>query len=377
MPTPMQNRTRNELASLACQGMDLSTFVDRVARVVRGVVPFDGACWLTFDPATLLPTSYIPQNSLRPQDPLRLVHNEYLEEDVNKFTSLTRAISPAGMLSEATGGHMERSPRYRDVYRPNGYGDELRLILKDGPLCWGALILHRDISEPVFSEQESVAALSTPIAQGVRRALLIAHAWAKEPDSPGLIVLDAANQVEALTSPADQWLRELLDTTQPGRVLPTCIYAVADRARQIAQGKSKDGGTARARVPTRTGGWLVIHGSGLGAPSEGRVAVIIELASVPEVAQVITLACGLTRREAEVMSLVLRGLSTNEIGDALVVSPYTVQDHLKAIFDKVGVSSRRELAASLVFRHYAPRMAHGTQIGGNGWFVERSSDQVQ
>jgi len=369
MRAPVQNLMGKELAALACQGMDLAALVDRLARVLRRVVPFDGTCWLTLDPATLLPTSYIPQNSLCPEAPLRLCQIEYLEEDVNKLTSLSRATSPAGVLSQATGGNLERSVRYRDVYRPDGYGDELRLVLKDGPLCWGVLNLHRESSGPAFTERERalVAALSTPIALGVRRALLIAHAWAKEPDAPGLILLDVGNQVEAMTPPADQWLGELLDPVQSPGVLPTCVYAVADRARQIALGKGEDReGTARVRVPTRTGRWLVIHGSGLGELQEGKVAVIIEPAPVPEVAQVITLAYGLTGREAEVTSLVLRGLSTDEVAVALVVSPYTVQDHLKAIFDKVGVRSRRELAATILFRYYAPRMVSKTQIGTSG-----------
>lgn len=59
-------------------------------------------------------------------------------------------------------------------------------------------------------------------------------------------------------------------------------------------------------------------------------------------------AYGLSRREAEVATLVLRGTSTREIADALHISGHTVQDHLKAVFDKIGVRSRRDLVGRLL-----------------------------
>ena len=56
----------------------------------------------------------------------------------------------------------------------------------------------------------------------------------------------------------------------------------------------------------------------------------------------------LTQREAEVARLVLRGQSTRLISEELHISQHTVQDHLKAVFDKVGVRSRRDLVGRLL-----------------------------
>ena len=56
-------------------------------------------------------------------------------------------------------------------------------------------------------------------------------------------------------------------------------------------------------------------------------------------------ALGLSAREREVAALVLQGNSTKAIASALVISPWTAQDHLKSIYDKVGVSSRSELVS--------------------------------
>jgi DNA-binding CsgD family transcriptional regulator len=42
-----------------------------------------------------------------------------------------------------------------------------------------------------------------------------------------------------------------------------------------------------------------------------------------------------------------RRLSSQDVSEVLGISQYTVQDHLRGVFDKTGVSSRKELAARL------------------------------
>jgi DNA-binding NarL/FixJ family response regulator len=53
----------------------------------------------------------------------------------------------------------------------------------------------------------------------------------------------------------------------------------------------------------------------------------------------------LTRREAEIASLVARGLSNREIAEKLWLSPRTVENHRLRIMHKIGASSRAELVS--------------------------------
>jgi HD-GYP domain-containing protein (c-di-GMP phosphodiesterase class II) len=62
-------------------------------------------------------------------------------------------------------------------------------------------------------------------------------------------------------------------------------------------------------------------------------------------------AAGLTAREVEVLRLLARGMSTKDVGRALVVSPKTAENHIASIYVKAGVTTR---AAATVFA-----MQHG------------------
>ena len=374
MTADVKARTRDEIVRLSARGLEIAGFFDEAGAILRRAVPFDGFCSMTVDPATMLLTSHIAHDSVRPEDVPRLGRNEFLEEDVNKFGVLARAPRPSGVLTNATGGKRESSPRYRDILQPNGFRDELRFTLLDGGTCWGWVALYRREQEVDFedAEGEFVASLSQLLAQGLRRAILMAAApTADEPNAPGLILLAPGGQVEAMTPASERWLSLLIAAPSATGDLPAVVNGVAYRALLAARGGSPEG--ARARVPTSGGTWLVVHGSVVGDPTEGRTAVILEPARSPEIAPLIVAAHGLTTREREVTQLVLHGLSTAEIAERLYLSEYTVQDHLKAIFEKVGVRSRRELVAQIFFQHYVPRLEKGAEIGASGWFLEPDS----
>jgi DNA-binding CsgD family transcriptional regulator len=327
---------RNEIIRLAHRGLGVGEFSLAAARALRRAVPFDGVCVVTMDPATHLVTGHTIENGLPDSVMPRYAAIEVVEEDFNKFSDLARAALPAATLSAATDGQLDRSVRHRELRRPNGYGgDELRAAWGD----WGGIVLLRETGRSDFTPADVnlVAALSAHLAEGLRRAILFgALSDGPADEAPGLILFAPDNSLEETNAAAEAWLDEFDG-------VPVAIRAVAEHARSGVLGPS----TARLRTPS--GRWLVVRGSMLG----DRAAVILETPRAAELAPLVAEAYGLTDREREVTQLVAQGLSTNEIGVRLFLSPYTVQDHLKSIFEKAGVGSRGELVARLFFEHYA------------------------
>lgn len=80
----------------------------------------------------------------------------------------------------------------------------------------------------------------------------------------------------------------------------------------------------------------------------GTVAVTIQRALPADVAALVFHAHGLTARERQLARLLLDGLPNTEIAQQLYISTYTVRDHVKAVLDKLGVHSKRELIASIL-----------------------------
>jgi DNA-binding CsgD family transcriptional regulator len=368
-------RVRQEIIRLSHSGLDSRTFRVESVRRLRKAIPTDVSFFATADPATLLFTSAVRDDLLAQASP-QFLEREFLKDDPIKFTRLARANSPVDSLGMATEGELVRSPRYQEILAPIGLGDELRAVLKVGSKCWGFMCLHRERSGPDFTPAEAalLARLAPHLAEGLRAALLLgdSRATSPPPDGPGLILLADDLSLVAITPAAEGWLAEVAEGDWPSSLeLPDAVYAVAARLLALERGgHTPPDLMPRIRLRTASGRWLVLHASRLRATgAEGQVAVIFEEARTSEIAPLIVDAYGLTRREGEITQLVLRGLSTAEVSEELHITPNTVRDHFKSIFDKVGVRSRRELVGQVFAQHYQPRMATGHEPNADGWFA--------
>jgi DNA-binding CsgD family transcriptional regulator len=361
-------RAGEQLAKVVEKGDDWVSFVTAANDVLGRHVAFDRCCWHSVDPGTVLFTGSVHQKV--GCSGTWLAENEYVIEDVNKWWFLAQSGRLAGATSIATYGDLKRSARNRS-HAAYGIGDELRCSFVVDGIYWGAVGLLRNEGEPFFTPQDVklLESLSPILAEGFRRALLAppVKQAPQQDDVPGVVVFDASGAPESISPAAEHWIAQIAETPAPANAAQSfLVQQVAGRARSLPEGHDPLGLAARSRIRTVTGRWVLMYGTRLAGGQDGRTAVIIQPAPHVEILPIIELAYGLTARERQISQLCLRGLATKEIADALRLSNYTVQDHLKAIFDKTGARSRGELVGRIFLEHYLPRWEPLSGISA-GW----------
>lgn len=363
MLTDTRRRAIDKIARLAGQPRDLVSFWRECTDVVATVVThYWTPCWFTLDPASLLITSHFHDGLPTLPDDWLLA--EYYGNDVNRVSDVAVTASGISTLFDATGGNPASSPRWHANMTMGG-DQEMIAALRTGPGdLWGALGLYREPGAPMFDDADKsfVRTISPQLAEGARRSLLIGEATDPEgPTAPGLLMLSGRGEVESTTPGVAALLSSLPDGDLAAGRLPSVVLALAGRVLRAAENPDEPGGISLARVQTRGGAWLALHGAHLADGGTSRVAIIVESAHPARIYPLLMAAYRLTDRERDLTRLVLQGASTAEIARELTVSPHTVQQHLKSIFDKTGVRSRRDLIGRIFYTHYEPRFRDNEQ----------------
>lgn len=335
---------------MATSGLDVAAFQAEALRRLRSLLTIDAAFFATVDPTTLLFTSASSDEPLVEAASL-FVDNEFGRDDVNKFASLASAADPVSSLDVATRGDRADSARFREVMAPLGLGDELRVALISRGQCWGVLCLHRSAAAAGFDDDEIalMRRIAPLLGDGIRRGLAVAAVTREDlvpPDGAGVIVLDHDLSVVSINTPAERWLDDIAGEWPRHFDVPVPIIAAA--ARVIAPGLDGPVQSAEARVPSKRGGWISVQASHLRGRGREQVVVLLQPATPQEVSSMMLAAHGLTPAQQRVAALVLQGRSTAEIVATLQISSHTLQEHLRAVFDRFGVGSRRELVAALM-----------------------------
>lgn len=336
----------DELADALAPDRDLPEVARVIYEVVGRHVPFDFGCLAATDPATGVITWTSKTRPLGTGDE-DFAAAEYGPPDINRFTDLVRRHPPVGLLSLDTDGEPDRCRRFRDYMAPRfGFTDEARVAFVDRAVGWGALAIYRGPDGPPFSvpDGRQLAAISGMCASAVARSLFRRetgpHRSTPAGDGgPAVLIVDIDGRATHL-SPAVASVIDQLGGRDHGS-LPASMLAAVTATRTA-------GTPTDTRIQGRDGRWLSLRTAPLSGPGGGQ-DVVVSIEATPRAAlrRLALAAHGLTNREEEVALLVLQGASTRDIAGSLHLSPHTVQDHLKKIFDKVGVNSRRDLIVRL------------------------------
>ena len=358
-------RVRREIVATCREPISALELLDRIAGLVDQAVPADASCWSTFDPATTMVTSAIGRGlDEQGDDAVRFFDLEYALDAPGQYRSIVSSGANSVTLDVAAPAVDAGDAAAREHLELMGVGQELRILFHQHGAGWGGAGLMRSTTSSSFiAEETSFLELIAPtIAAGVRAALVrgVPLIFNEMDAGPAVLVLDRG-EIAEMTPAAAQWLDHLRLVDRGNSNLPAVVRAVVAHAtggRSVAQ-----------RAFTGHGMWAILRG----APLDGQRAVVtIEPAGPPAVTSLLSAAMGLTGREVDVVTEVLRGASTKEIAASLNLSAYTVQDHLKSVFAKAGVNSRRELIADVFFGIYAPRL--GTPVSADGFFSSATSD---
>lgn len=364
----LEDRVVNEVRRLCNAGLDQRALLGAVIESLRPTIPFEANCFSSIDPSSKLITYSVAEGLGGLREMRLFFEHIYLENDVYGYDdgASQGPRQPVMLLSEATGGQLERSLRYREQTGPLGLGYEMGGACMAGGEIWGGIALLRERGSRDFNARE-VALLRRIVPHlgaGLRMSMLLSEAPFAEPngnDTSGVLVLDHSGRVVEHTRTARRYLEELGDlgpAWQEGDGLPVAVWMVVSALqRALAPRTDRD----LTRIPilcvkARSGRWLTLQGALTETGRTNQKMIVIEPSGPRQIAWLKSAAYGLTSREREVVDLVLRGASRKQIASTLYISEYTVQDHLSNIFDKVGVRGREALIKRLFLDNLYPTM---------------------
>lgn len=375
MATALQvGRARSDIDVMSRAGLPLHRFMNEAAEAMNRVVPSIAGCLSTLDPATGIVSSTRKMGDLdgRNQGDLTWARIEYGENDPTAMLTMISDKVTAVGVHESLHGRLDESVRVADFLLPMfDYHDEARVVFSDGAGAWGSMCLFRGSDETPFAadEVEFLASVAPLVTRGIRVGLLAQgeRGDAVERRGPAVVVVDARDEIAQITPAATIELARMTRIPEGGDPF-AIVHSLVGSARRFARGEQDAAPNVRLR--TDDGRWLVMSASPLsgGGDRAGDVVVTIEQARPQEVIGLVAAAFGLTAREKDVTGMVLRGADTKQIAAAMHLSPYTVQDHLKSVFEKAGVTSRRELVGRVYADQYAPRWGSG--LRADGWFAD-------
>ena len=206
--------------------------------------------------------------------------------------------------------------------------------------------LHLATSEPTRDMTSRDLAIAEAVA-GIL-ALSISRLRSREREAAELERALAALET---TKTAVAWIGSTPADLRLNRIAQELIARIVDGERHLydllARAPGDRSFVRRARVELLSGEGAVLHAYSSESRENPQLVTVLEL-QVERAAIRQERLTALTPREADVASLVVEGLADREIAERLILSRYTVSQHVRSIYRKLGVRSRVALTRALI-----------------------------
>ncbi|PGS42253.1 helix-turn-helix transcriptional regulator [Bacillus cereus] len=338
----LYEQATKEITVLMKSERSIRQFQKEFLNILKKVISFDASCFTAIDPRTFLSTGAYTDRRIE-QLHSQLFMNEFLEDDYNKFKDLARNPPHVGAMCIITNDNPIKSTRYRNILKPAGFIDEVRVVCMSKGKCFGHLSLFRDKTKVPFQHDECKYLSKVGLLAGdtLRTSFIIRSEEQVKVVGRGMIVLNENLRLNYWDQTGYIWLSNFRKYEQLNEDdIPRPIRAVCSKVKANETNKE-----ATVCISLTCREFLVIRASRLEGYSSCHTGyrVLFESARPEEVFPFLADSYCLSQREKEVIVGIVRGLSTKEVAKELCISTYTVQDHFKSIFEKVGVCSRNEL----------------------------------
>jgi DNA-binding CsgD family transcriptional regulator len=162
---------------------------------------------------------------------------------------------------------------------------------------------------------------------------------------PGVLVLDAKNSVIIANARAAELMRDVVESRsqfEDDFTLPPVLVSLVPQLRARLRDRNDTSTAALLTVD------LCVRACHMAGPIGQRLLLVLERVQRRDAVQQNLERFELSPRECDVVMLILHGHSNRRIADELFLTEYTIEDHLKRVFAKLGVKSRTALAAKIL-----------------------------
>jgi len=336
------------IKSLCYADLDSATLRERVGERLRRYLGAASYCFGACDPATGLPVQSISVGLS--SDTMAAFHQLVLATpaaDFGRWAARHRRVAVLEELVEDYDG----DPYVAAVMRASDLRYEAQVSCIGAGRTWGHLCIRRRGEAGPFEAHELrlLAAVAPHLTAGLRAAAARAALSSSPGTQTGVVLLGADGHVQLANGVARRLLEE--PSSGDGHRVLSAVHVVAAMLERTLNEPFPEPLPALTLTDEAAGEVYVLRGERItGADGRQLGLVLFEPAAPPRSAESLAWLqqLGLTPREAEVTAAVLRGCSTAAIAEELVVSPHTVHDHLRRVYEKLGVTSRQQLATRLL-----------------------------